>query len=302
MKPLFISPGHMMLCMGVAMVLVSSSLGTVINGSTIPVTGGNINGYEDISVAEAYNMLRDTSDGIQIPVDVRTMDEWRSERMDTPYPEFPRHFALSRLSGSGIQEFLSLYGGETVILYCLSGGRSSSAAQTLVDSGFTGTLYNMKGGISAWKNAGYPTRVGNQVPLVPLQPSGPLTVPAGYTVSYTTVATDQDGDPIRYAWDWDGDGVIDEWTAYQPSDMSVTTVHAWSEPGSYLIMVKCQDSVGDESEFSSPLMVMVREGGNSAPDTPVVDGPSRGRAGEPYDYMFTVADPDGDPVYIWVEW
>jgi len=290
----------MALYMGIATLVISSSLGAVLNETPVHMTNRNTYGYEDITVQEAYTLLTDTSNGIQIPIDVRTTGEWRAERINTPYPEFPRHFALSRLSGTGIQEFISLYEGRTVIIYCQSGGRSSSAAQTLADSGFNGTLYNMMGGVNAWKNAGYPIQIGNQPPTVPSQPSGPATVQMGYNASYTTMATDSDGNPLRYAWDWDGNDNTDEWTSYQPAGTSITINHTWWEHGSYQIRVKCQDNVGDESEFSPALTVMVT--GNNAPDTPVIDGPLRGKAGEAYEYTFTVADPDGDQVSIWIEW
>lgn len=41
-----------------------------------------------------------------------------------------------------------------VIVYCSNGGRSATASQTLVDNGFS-SVYNMLGGITAWKSAGY---------------------------------------------------------------------------------------------------------------------------------------------------
>ncbi len=290
----------MALYMSIATVVVSSSLGAVLNEIPVHMANRNENIYKDITVTEAYALLTDTSNGIQIPIDVRTTGEWRTERINTPYPEFPHHFELSRLNETGIQEFISLYENSTVIIYCQSGGRSRSAAQILSDSGFNGTLYNMMGGINAWKNAGYPIQIGNQPPMVPSQPSGPVTVQVGSNASYATVATDSDGNPLRYGWDWDGNGTIDEWTSYQPADTSISINHTWWERGSYQIRVKCQDSVGDESEFSSVLMIIVME--NDPPDTPVIDGPLSGKTGEAYEYTFAVADPDGDRVYIWIEW
>jgi len=291
---------YMALYMGIAILIVSSSFGTVLNGIPVHMANRNTYGYQNITVTEAYALLTDTSNGIQIPIDVRTTGEWYDERIKTPYPEFPRHFALSRLSGTGIPEFISLYEGQTVIIYCQSGGRSRSAVQILSDSGFNGTLYNMIGGINAWKNIGYSTQVGNQPPTVPSQPSGPATAQMGYNASYTTMATDSDGNPLRYGWDWDGNGTIDEWTSYQPTNTSITINHIWWERGSYQIRVKCQDSVGDKSEFSPALTVIVT--GNNAPDTPIIDGPVRGKAREAYEYTFTVIDPDGDIVYIWIDW
>ncbi|MCF6269217.1 MAG: thioredoxin domain-containing protein [Melioribacteraceae bacterium] len=42
-----------------------------------------------------------------------------------------------------------------IYVYCRSGSRSSKAAELLKENGF-GKIYNLKGGISAWKNSGYP--------------------------------------------------------------------------------------------------------------------------------------------------
>jgi len=40
-------------------------------------------------------------------------------------------------------------------LYCASGKRSSKASKELLNAGVT-KVYDLKGGINAWKNAGYP--------------------------------------------------------------------------------------------------------------------------------------------------
>lgn len=52
-----------------------------------------------------------------------------------------------------------------VYVYCLSGGRSSKAAKKLKKIGFT--VFNLKGGISAWKTAGLPIIEGNRGELSP---------------------------------------------------------------------------------------------------------------------------------------
>ncbi len=52
-----------------------------------------------------------------------------------------------------------------VYVYCLSGGRSSKAAKKLKKAGFT--VFNLKGGISAWKTAGLPIKEGNRGELDP---------------------------------------------------------------------------------------------------------------------------------------
>ena len=51
--------------------------------------------YFDINVNEAWNLLNDTSNGIQIPIDVRTNNEWKSEHILTPKPENPKQFIIN---------------------------------------------------------------------------------------------------------------------------------------------------------------------------------------------------------------
>jgi rhodanese-related sulfurtransferase len=54
--------------------------------------------------------------------------------------------------------------GKKVVLHCVMGMRSAQAGQKLLDAGFT-TVYNFRGGIQAWKDAGYTTARGQRTPL-----------------------------------------------------------------------------------------------------------------------------------------
>jgi rhodanese-related sulfurtransferase len=111
----------------------------------------------DITVDEAWNLLTDTSNGIQIPVDVRTEEEWRAGYIDTPSPENPRHYSyLEWYDPNILQDFMSTYDGQQLILYCGIGGRSKNAANMLAENNFNGIIYNMLGGLTEWKNKGYP--------------------------------------------------------------------------------------------------------------------------------------------------
>jgi hypothetical protein len=38
------------------------------------------------------------------------------------------------------------------------------------------------------------------------------------------------------------------------------------------------------------------------PDTPIIEGPTKGKVGEEYEYTFFTKDPDGDEVYFYIEW
>jgi rhodanese-related sulfurtransferase len=54
--------------------------------------------------------------------------------------------------------------GKKVVLHCVMGMRSAQAGQKLLDAGFT-TVYNFRGGVQAWKDAGYATARGQRAPL-----------------------------------------------------------------------------------------------------------------------------------------
>jgi rhodanese-related sulfurtransferase len=54
---------------------------------------------------------------------------------------------------------LASHKNDPILVYCGSGGRSQTASGYLDSNGFT-NVYNMLGGIAAWKSAGYPTWIG----------------------------------------------------------------------------------------------------------------------------------------------
>ena len=88
------------------------------------------------------------SDGDIILLDVRTQAEYNEAHIAgsvlIPYPS--RDFE-ARVEG--------LDPGKTYLLYCRSGNRSSSAAGVLSKLGYE-KLYNLKGGINAWRASGLP--------------------------------------------------------------------------------------------------------------------------------------------------
>lgn len=52
--------------------------------------------------------------------------------------------------------------GKSVYIYCLSGARSASAAAVFGEKGFT-RIYDLEGGLLAWRNAHLPLEQGIQV-------------------------------------------------------------------------------------------------------------------------------------------
>ena len=158
----------------------------------------------DITTEEVWTLVNDTSNGIQIPIDVRTDPEWANKHIQTPSPEHARHHCSCEWSNMTIlQEFISLYDGKEIILYCKSGMRSTQAALTLINNDFQGTIYNMIGGITDWENKGYPT-ISNRAPESP-QINGPTSGEKNQTYTFSISANDPDEDPIYFYIDW-GDG------------------------------------------------------------------------------------------------
>jgi len=210
----------------------------------IPVTT-QFNEYTNLTVFEAWDLLNDTANGIQLPIDVRTDPEWEAGFIDTPYPESPIHFHLDRLEDpAGLQEFIDLYDGEEVILYCAKGGRSFTATKILMNSSFTGEIYNMVGGTSEWVAQGLPMRTNDPPEAPDIQ--GPSSGKKKTYYDFILIGTDPDTDGVRFFVDWGDD--TNELTDFGDSGAPVIANHAWDSDGTYTITCRTQDYYGGESE------------------------------------------------------
>ena len=81
-------------------------------------------------------------------VDVRTPDEYKDGHLANAVNMNWNDDAFG-------QQIKSLDKNAPVFVYCYAGGRSSAAAKELRKQGFK-EVYDMKGGISAWREAGLP--------------------------------------------------------------------------------------------------------------------------------------------------
>ncbi|MFW9940715.1 MAG: rhodanese-like domain-containing protein [Candidatus Thorarchaeota archaeon] len=104
---------------------------------------------EVISVEEAHEMITNSTLYPDLLIlDVRTQGEYDEEHICNA-TLIPVDELESRISE------LYAYNDTEIIVYCRTGGRSASASQTLNNNGFT-KVFDMSGGITAWKSAGYP--------------------------------------------------------------------------------------------------------------------------------------------------
>ena len=205
--------------------------------------------YIDITAEEAWNFLNNLENGIQIPIDVRTDEEWIPNHIDTPFPEHPRHHCSCEWGDQTIlDDFISLYEGKEIILYCRSGSRSVSAANTLIDNNFNGVIYNMVGGITSWENNGYPT-IGNRPPEIP-QINGISSGQVGINYDFTISTNDPDWDDVYYYINW-GDGNSEIYEEAYGSGEEVNFTHIWMSSGTFNINVKARDEYFEESELQT---------------------------------------------------
>lgn len=122
-----------------------SACGTMSND------GGQVVASEQQSIAEDVNVAKFAElveAGNGLVLDVRTPDEYAAGHIEgcTLINVFDEDFA---------QQVDKLDPNTPVYVYCRSGRRSANAMSILHDKGFA-EVYNLKGGIMAWEQAGKP--------------------------------------------------------------------------------------------------------------------------------------------------
>ncbi len=269
-----------------------------VNSSELITVNATLN-YIDITADDAWDLLSNTANGIQYPIDVRTTSEWKAERIDTPFPEYPRHIQKDDIiDDSDYQEFLNIYDGKEIILYCRTGGRSSNTASYISSRGFNGTIYNMLGGISDWKQESYPTKIGNDEPNVPTIIDSPSRCIINQSYIFSAQALDRNNDPLRYGWDFNNDGAVDRWSNYTLSDTVSEISYAFETYGDFNVTVLAQDIVESNSNFSPASIVKI----NNPPETPIIQGKLIGKVGKTYEYSIVSTDYDNDEISYLIDW
>jgi rhodanese-related sulfurtransferase len=101
----------------------------------------NADGYADISVHQLAGML-ENKDVTLVNVHIPYEGEIPQTDLFIPFDEVPSH--LNELPDRDA----------AIVIYCRSGGMSTSAAQELASLGYT-SIMEVDGGFNAWKAAGY---------------------------------------------------------------------------------------------------------------------------------------------------
>lgn len=100
---------------------------------------------------DEVNAARDANEEITI-LDVREKDE--RDNAHIPDSKFLPRGLLEYKAADELPEKDS-----RIVIHCASGGRSVLSVQTLQEMGYT-NVANLKGGIKAWREAGYPVEEG----------------------------------------------------------------------------------------------------------------------------------------------
>ena len=97
--------------------------------------------FEDLTVTELKQKL-DAKEDFQL-IDVRQPDEYGFAHIEGS-TLIPLGEIISRMK--------ELDSDREAVILCKMGGRSAKAIEVLLQSGYTGKLRNLRGGITAWSN------------------------------------------------------------------------------------------------------------------------------------------------------
>jgi outer membrane protein assembly factor BamB len=140
----------------------------------------------------------------------------------------------------------------------------------------------------------------NHAPDVPAVPTGPDYCMKDTTYTFTTVASEPDGDSIALRFDW-GDSTVSYWVGWYASGETVAFAHAWSVTGNFEVRVLAQDRrllTSDSSEGHKVLVALRRP-----PDAPVKpSGPDSGGQDSSYEFQTSASHPDSMFVAIRFAW
>ena len=89
----------------------------------------------------------------------------------------------------------------------------------------------------------------NHAPDTPAIPSGPTSCAVGVEYTFSSSATDPDGDSVAIRFDW-GDGDTSDWSEHVPSGNSAAMSHAWSTLGTYAVRAQAKDARSAASAWS----------------------------------------------------
>jgi outer membrane protein assembly factor BamB len=118
--------------------------------------------------------------------------------------------------------------------------------------------------------------------------NGPYYGLVNEPVVFTGFAT---GGQKPYSWYWNfGDNSV----SYEKNP-----IHVYANLGNYTVTLTVTDDDGNTSTDTTWAWIQET---NNPPNKPVLNGPSKGKPGQYYDYTFSATDPENNNVYYYVDW
>ena len=197
--------------------------------------------------------------------------------------------------------------GTTNVTDFVDSGTSANASHIWSPTQFKSTYYvraratNNKSLSSDWSSylAVQIIDPSNRAPQTPSIPSGPASGKENIYYSFTTSATDAEGDRVKYTFDW-GDGTQTA-TWLVSSGKASSAFHKWTAVGSYQVKAMATDSQGASSGWSEPLIFTIPA--NRPPAAPASpSGPVTGKENTYYSFTTSASDADGDKVKCTIDW
>ena len=113
-----------------------------------------------------------TNDARLQEIDAQTLKQWLEANAVTLVDVRElAEYAAERIPGAKLQSLsrfephqLRSVAGQKLVLYCQSGHRSAKAAQQCLENGFDSVIH-LRGGILAWKSAGYAVEKSQNAPI-----------------------------------------------------------------------------------------------------------------------------------------
>ena len=117
---------------------------------------------------------------------------------------------------------------------------------------FAATAYDASGNESGYSNqVSYSVPAANGAPSAPAVPSGPASALVNTAISFSTSATDPNGDSLQYRYDWGG-GVLSNYGTASRS-------HSWAAAGQYAVKAQARDSRGLASAWSGAKTITITQ-------------------------------------------
>jgi chitinase len=115
---------------------------------------------------------------------------------------------------------------------------------------FVVTAYNAANNESGYSNqVSYSVPAANGAPATPATPTGASSALVNTAITFSTSATDPNGDSLQYRYDWGG-AVLSSWGAASQS-------RSWAAAGQYAVKAQARDSLLAESAWSSAKTVII---------------------------------------------